>query len=888
MFAVVSAHQPTLALIKFCCAGLTLAAAMGMVLVTSNPAHAQLSFANATENRLIGSVNSETWGVAVGDMEGDYWPDIFVGNHRNRPSLYQNDGKGKLVNNILQRDTRASWLGDRFADKHGAAWSDFDNDGDDDLMSGTNARSYQTLNIYNRSTGALKDAARTRLRQDTDTFFSMWFDFNRDGYSDLFQGRRGRGVSLYFRQLARRPGSFQRATSFPGCEADWAFVSDINDDRVSDFICAGVQKFPVGAFELRNGRFRDITSSLPTSTFVMDAVAADLDNNLKSDLVFVRGVTNSNDAVQHSPRLIEISTQQNGQEQIVVSFSGGGRLTLNTWGPPATKNKTTVMGSTTVDGFTITRDRANDRWTVTRASREAAYLQIVSSEDMRNMQFDGRGFLDKPIAPEIHFRRAGVWRDKTAGSGLATPVRCRSVVAADFDNDMDQDLYMACAGNAGNVPNRLYENIGSGKFRPVANAAGAAGVTGAPVGDSAGSSESVVTGDFNNDGFVDLFVTNGNMLQPVRARVGPHEYFLNTARRAGNRNNWIELSLVGTKSAADAAGARVVAVTNGVAQLRELGSNYHRWSQSDDRVHFGLGINRNVKLRVQWPDGAIQTFRNVVANRHYRIKEGAGITRIKVRRPNGFKRAKSGDECGKANFFPDMDSGVFVFKNCKTGQWQLKTSAAFGESYRYSMLIDSDSEIVTRQTGSLESDNDLLTLIDSSTVSFSFNTANGDMDDFKFRLRPTSKSCFGTQSALPANIRVMLGAKHLPITLPIDLNTLKPCTIVQKPSLSVTDLRVTESDGIASVAVNLDPPNPRKTVTATFVTKQLDATPGRDFFGITRTLRFPPNRARVFVPVAILDDDIAEPTEHIGLRLIHVENAGIADAEGSIEIVDDD
>ena len=50
----------------------------------------------------------------------------------------------------------------------------------------------------------------------------------------------------------------------------------------------------------------------------------------------------------------------------------------------------------------------------------------------------------------------------TTQSGLDTPTACRSVAAADFDNDMDIDFYLVCRNPVANIPNRLYENSGTG------------------------------------------------------------------------------------------------------------------------------------------------------------------------------------------------------------------------------------------------------------------------------------------------------------------------------------------------------------------------------------------------------------------------------------------
>ena len=63
------------------------------------------------------------------DFNGDGWPDLWVGNHNYKPSLYINQRKGSFVD-IIDR----VWDADPKADTHGASWADFDNDGDQDLI----------------------------------------------------------------------------------------------------------------------------------------------------------------------------------------------------------------------------------------------------------------------------------------------------------------------------------------------------------------------------------------------------------------------------------------------------------------------------------------------------------------------------------------------------------------------------------------------------------------------------------------------------------------------------------------------------------------------------------------------------------------------------------
>ncbi len=169
-------------------------------------------------------------------------------------------------------------------------------------------------------------------------------------------------------------------------------------------------------------------------------------------------------------------------------------------------------------------------------------------------------------------------------AGFNSQARCQSVVSGDFDNDMHEDLFLACTGGSHNMANRLFRNNGNGTFTEIANAGGAAGHIGAAVAEHAGTHESVVVADYDLDGFLDLLVTNGDNMRPLYLG-GPKELFHN---RGGNGNNWVEFDLVGTTSNRDAIGSKVYVTAGGVTQYREQNGGYHKWSQNFMRVHVGL------------------------------------------------------------------------------------------------------------------------------------------------------------------------------------------------------------------------------------------------------------------------------------------------------------
>jgi len=214
---------------------------------------------------------------------------------------------------------------------------------------------------------------------------------------------------------------------------------------------------------------------------------------------------------------------------------------------------------------------------------------------------------------------------------------------------MDLDIYMSCRGGVENIANRVYKNDGNGVFGRISNFGGE-GAIGAGLGSNAGTAENVVTLDYDNDGFMDVFVTNGLNDMPLRVG-GPHQLL----RNVGNSNNWVQIKLVGRSSGAPAIGARVRATSGGKTQIREQNGGFHRWSQNDQRIHFGLAGNNTVDLLVEWPNGQSQSFNNVQANRFYRVVEGQGITAVTPPAARKLPDASSGDECGAPTYINTAD-----------------------------------------------------------------------------------------------------------------------------------------------------------------------------------------------------------------------------------------
>jgi hypothetical protein len=100
-------------------------------------------------------------------------------------------------------------------------------------------------------------------------------------------------------------------------------------------------------------------------------------------------------------------------------------------------------------------------------------------------------------------------------------------------------------------------------------------------------------------------------------------------KNVGAHENWILLNLVGTKSNRSAIGAVVTVITDGHKQSQEIRSGGGYISQSDFRLHFGLGVATKADLiEIHWPSGLDEKFQAVLANQILLIKEGCRCSTV--------------------------------------------------------------------------------------------------------------------------------------------------------------------------------------------------------------------------------------------------------------------
>lgn len=162
----------------------------------------------------------------------------------------------------------------------------------------------------------------------------------------------------------------------------------------------------------------------------------------------------------------------------------------------------------------------------------------------------------------------------------------------------------------------LHRNLGNGTF---VDATEEARLKEVPQRSARGAA----FGDLNNDGLIDVVVTNVGEVPSV---------VMNTT---ANMNQSVTLKLTQTKDNQFSVGARAVLKTNNRTMMRNVEAGASYLSQNDTRLHFGLGASEKIEwLEVRWSDGQKERVSGVVAGKILTIQKGSGIVKAENYRQN--------------------------------------------------------------------------------------------------------------------------------------------------------------------------------------------------------------------------------------------------------------
>jgi hypothetical protein len=255
-------------------------------------------------------------------------------------------------------------------------------------------------------------------------------------------------------------------------------------------------------------------------------------------------------------------------------------------------------------------------------------------------------------------------------AGLGNTMAAMCISLGDYDNDGWLDLFISDFQHS---TDHIFRNDGKGGFLDVGHQAGVAGPTFNVLSFGGGFF------DYDNDGWLDLFVANGHVYPEVENVLkgtyfkqinslfhndGKGKFVETTSvagngfqtpyvgrgvafvdldndgfvdivvgnngdpplllhNSGGNGSHFVNFRLVGTKSNRDAMGARIRVLGGGLSQIREIAGGGSYLSQSDLRANFGLGKATLVQtVEINWPSGLKQVFHDLDADKFYQIEEG--------------------------------------------------------------------------------------------------------------------------------------------------------------------------------------------------------------------------------------------------------------------------
>ena len=255
--------------------------------------------------------------------------------------------------------------------------------------------------------------------------------------------------------------------------------------------------------------------------------------------------------------------------------------------------------------------------------------------------YDNDGYLDLVVSnasalPVLlyHNERHQFFTDVSYVSGIGAvtiPYFKWAVEFFDYNNDGYLDLFVANGHLQENIglfsdatyaqADLLFENNGTETRRPRLPEDGKTGRTRrwarfTDVSSVVGLTElppkvgrAAAFGDYDNDGDIDIFLNNSNQPATLLRNEG------------GNSNHWITVQAIG-----HSIGARITVKAGDLSLIREVRSGASYLSQSDCRVHFGIGEHTQVELlEVRWPSGRVAQFFDVKANQILRVEEGDGV-----------------------------------------------------------------------------------------------------------------------------------------------------------------------------------------------------------------------------------------------------------------------
>ncbi len=422
------------------------------------------------------------------------------------------------------------------------------------------------------------------------TFFGGC-DMNGDGLDDLFGVS---GTTIYM-GLQTSDGDFETTSAQANSVSNppsWSTTAGrLNDDEFADIVCGGGSGVSILLSNSTGTAYEEFTTS--NYVFSQRGNCVDLDNDGLLDVFMCHDV---------APNVRYINNNDG-----TFDFSQGG------------------LGDTPDGG-----------------NYGSVWIDYDNDCDVDLFIAKCRGGLSEASRNQLHRNNGdGTFTDVSLESNLADYVQTWSSAWADYDNDGDMDGFVGASSFTTGI-HRLMRNNGDGTFTDI--------VEGSGYDTFSGTSIEWQPGDFNNDGWVDIFgggnfigINNGDMTFTIStSEIGAggigdfnDDGYLDVAttsgymRNNGSGNNFIKVHTNGSVSNADGIGARITLYTPSGNQIRDIRSGEGFRYMSSMTAHFGLGEETVInKIEVCWPSGIMDEILNPDINTTITINEGTSVAVI--------------------------------------------------------------------------------------------------------------------------------------------------------------------------------------------------------------------------------------------------------------------
>ncbi len=533
-------------------------------------------------------------GAAWGDYNNDGWVDLYIVNIAGPLTLSPDESARSPASNRLYKNngdgtfadvTEAARVGNRGCGM-GAAWGDYDNDGDLDLI----VTNYGTNLLYrNDGVGVFTEVGRSAGIGGVEGFWTgaSWADYDNDGYLDLY-------ICGYV-QYKFDPADVTRTSQqYEAVTPATLNPSSYPPERNLLYHNNG------------NGTFTEVAQKAGVDNAAGRSFSAswcDFNNDGWVDLYVANDVS---DNVMYRNNGDRTFTDVS-HEAWVADYRGAMGLATGDWDNDGD-----------MDIFVthwIAQENALYKNLLTELSQMPASTNLQMSKSA-NEPVEGNPQSKSP------FTRFTDMADAYGLGQIALDFIGWGTAFFDYDNDGRLDIFVV-NGSTFQKPdnpkllipmrNQLFWNNGDAGFFEVGSVSG-------DVFKEEWVGRGAAFADYDNDGDVDVFIVNHG---------APPKLLQNDG---GNVNRWFKVRLKGTKSNRFGVGSKLAIVAGGERQIREIGAGSSYLSQNALEAAFGCkGMAEITSLKIVWPSGTTQELTSIPTNQIIEVTEGKGWQTVETK-----------------------------------------------------------------------------------------------------------------------------------------------------------------------------------------------------------------------------------------------------------------